>query len=42
MFTYQVRATVAGAFRVMPAFGYPFYSPDVFGRSDGVLFTILE
>jgi uncharacterized protein YfaS (alpha-2-macroglobulin family) len=41
-FTYQLRATVPGQFQTMPARGYPFYYPDVFGRSRGQLFTIQE
>ncbi|HLY27693.1 MAG TPA: Ig-like domain-containing protein [Aggregatilineales bacterium] len=40
-FTYQLRATVAGQFRTMPTHANPFYYPDVFGRSDGTLFTVL-
>jgi uncharacterized protein YfaS (alpha-2-macroglobulin family) len=41
-FTYQLRATVPGQFQTMPAHAYPFYFPDVFGRSEGILFTITE
>jgi len=40
VFTYQLRASVPGTFRVMPARGYPFYQPGVFGRTDGALFTV--
>ncbi len=40
VYTYQVRATVAGAFQTMPAHAYAFYFPEVFGRTDGALFTV--
>ncbi len=40
IFTYQLRASVPGVFKVMPARGYPFYQPGIFGRTDGVLFTV--
>ncbi|MBN1889866.1 MAG: Ig-like domain-containing protein [Thermoflexales bacterium] len=39
-YTYQVRASVAGEFRVLPATGQEFYFPEVFGRSDGAIMTI--
>lgn len=40
VYSYQVRATLPGEFRVLPAQGYAFYQPDVFGRTDGEIFTI--
>lgn len=40
VYSYQVRASVAGAFQTMPAQAYAFYFPEVFGRTDGVLFTV--
>ncbi|MCZ7546901.1 MAG: MG2 domain-containing protein [Anaerolineae bacterium] len=40
VYTYQVRASVAGAFQTLPAHAYAFYFPEVFGRSDGALFTV--
>ncbi len=40
-YTYQVRASIAGEFQTMPAHAYAFYFPEVFGRTDGVLFTVL-
>ncbi len=39
-FSYQIRATVPGVFQAMPARAYPFYTPDVFGRTAGTLFTV--
>jgi len=39
-YTYLIRAGVAGKFHVMPAHAYEMYFPEVFGRSDGSLFTI--
>ncbi len=41
IYTYQLRATLAGEFNVMPAHAYALYQPDVFGRTDGSTFTIL-
>ncbi len=40
-FTYTLRAGLAGQYHVMPATGQEFYFPDVYGRSDGMLFTLL-
>ena len=40
VYSYQVRATTPGIFQTMPSHGYAFYFPEVFGRSDGELFTI--
>jgi hypothetical protein len=41
VYTYQIRASVPGEFQTMPAQGYAFYFPEVFGRTDGTLFTVL-
>ncbi len=40
VYTYQVRASIAGEFQTMPAHAYSFYFPEVFGRTDGMLFTV--
>src|SRR5258708_10667149 len=40
-YIYQLRAGVPGIYRVMPTNGHEFYMPEVFGRSDGQLFTLL-
>ena len=40
VYTYQIQATVAGDFRVMPAHAGEFYFPEVYGRSAGSTFTI--
>jgi uncharacterized protein YfaS (alpha-2-macroglobulin family) len=40
VFTYQLQATIPGQFQTMPAYAYPFYYPDMFGRSNGALMTI--
>ncbi len=37
----MLRATVPGEYRVIPATGQEFYTPEVYGRSDGALFTLL-
>jgi len=39
-YTYLMRASLPGEFRVMPPTGYEMYFPEVFGRGDGSLFTI--
>ncbi|HLY26415.1 MAG TPA: alpha-2-macroglobulin family protein, partial [Aggregatilineales bacterium] len=39
-FVYQVQATAAGTYRVIPPNGNEFYFPEVFGRGAGSLFTI--
>ncbi len=39
-YSYTFRATTPGQFNVIPAFGNEQYFPEVFGRSDGALFTI--
>ncbi len=41
-YTYLIRASVPGKFRVIPTAAYEMYFPEVFGRSDGMLFTIGE
>jgi uncharacterized protein YfaS (alpha-2-macroglobulin family) len=40
VYTYQVRASIAGEFQTMPSYAYAFYFPEVFGRSAGMLFEI--
>jgi uncharacterized protein YfaS (alpha-2-macroglobulin family) len=42
VYSYQVRAVTPGTFNVLPTHGYAAYQPDVFGRSDGDVFTITE
>jgi uncharacterized protein YfaS (alpha-2-macroglobulin family) len=42
VYTYTVRASLPGAFQVVPANAYTFYFPDIFGRSDGMVFTITQ
>jgi uncharacterized protein YfaS (alpha-2-macroglobulin family) len=39
-YVYTLRAGLAGEYRVMPATAEEFYTPEVFGRSDGALFTL--
>ncbi len=39
-YTYLMRASVPGEFRVMPSTAYQMYFPEVFGRSDGGKFTV--
>ncbi len=39
-YTYLMRAGVPGEFLVIPATAYEMYFPEVFGRSDGGLFTV--
>jgi len=40
VYTYQIRASLAGEFQTMPAHAYAFYFPEVFGRTAGTLFTV--
>ncbi len=40
VYTYQVRASIVGEFQTMPSHAYAFYFPEVFGRSEGSLFTV--
>ena len=39
-YVYQVQATSAGTYRVIPLNGNEFYFPEVFGRGAGSLFTV--
>ncbi len=39
-YTYLIRASLPGEFRTIPTHAYEMYFPEVFGRSDGGLFTI--
>lgn len=39
-YTYTMRASLPGEFQVLPTTAREFYFPEVFGRSDGMLFTI--
>jgi uncharacterized protein YfaS (alpha-2-macroglobulin family) len=41
VYTYQVRASIAGEFQTMPSHAYAFYFPEVFCRTEGTLFTVL-
>jgi hypothetical protein len=39
-YTYLMRASLPGEFRVLPATAYQMYFPEVFGRSDGAKFSV--
>ncbi|MCB0086625.1 MAG: hypothetical protein KDE54_01825, partial [Caldilineaceae bacterium] len=39
-YTYQIRATVPGEYRVLPVYSEQMYFPAVWGRSAGALFTV--
>ncbi len=39
-YTYTLQTIIPGQFQVMPAVGYQEFFPEVFGRSDGMLFEI--
>jgi hypothetical protein len=41
-YTYEIRASMPGRFLVMPTTAYEMYFPEVWGRSDGGVFTISE
>jgi len=41
-YVYLIRASLAGEYRVIPTHAYEMYFPEVFGRSDGGMFTITE
>jgi uncharacterized protein YfaS (alpha-2-macroglobulin family) len=41
-YTYMIRTGLAGTFKVMPTVGNEMYFPEVFGRSDGMVFTITK
>lgn len=40
VYSYQVQAITPGKFQTMPSHAYAFYFPEVFGRTDGALFTV--
>ncbi len=40
-FTYQLRLSLPGTYRVIPTTAMEFYMPEVYGRGQGALFTIL-
>jgi uncharacterized protein YfaS (alpha-2-macroglobulin family) len=39
-YVYFLRTTTAGEYRVMPAQAYEMYFPEVWGRTDGALFSV--
>jgi uncharacterized protein YfaS (alpha-2-macroglobulin family) len=41
-YTYLIRASLPGEFRAIPTHASEMYFPEVFGRSDGGMFTIVE
>ncbi|MBI1881114.1 MAG: alpha-2-macroglobulin, partial [Chloroflexi bacterium] len=41
-YTYSIRASIPGEFRVIPTHAEEMYFPEVFGRGDGGLFTVTE
>ena len=41
-YSYQMRASLPGRFMTLPATGYEMYFPDVWGRSDGGVFSITQ
>jgi hypothetical protein len=41
-YTYTLRASIPGVFKVVPTHAEQMYFPEVFGRSDGGLFKVLE
>lgn len=41
-YTYQIRASLSGEYRVLPTHAEEMYFPEVFGRGDGGVFTITE
>jgi hypothetical protein len=41
-YTYVMRASVPGTYNVIPTTAYQMYFPEVFGRSDGGKFTVME
>jgi uncharacterized protein YfaS (alpha-2-macroglobulin family) len=41
-YTYLIRAGLPGEYRVLPTTAYEMYFPEVFGRGDGMLFTISQ
>ena len=40
-YTYLVRAGTAGEFGTIPPIAQEFYFPEVYGRGEGMLFTVL-
>ncbi|MBN2005939.1 MAG: hypothetical protein JXA21_21455, partial [Anaerolineae bacterium] len=38
--SYYIRASVPGVFNVLPSMAYEMYFPEIFGRSDGMMFTV--
>jgi uncharacterized protein YfaS (alpha-2-macroglobulin family) len=40
VYTYFAQVTLSGEFQVIPAQGYAFYQPDIFGRTDSLTFTV--
>jgi uncharacterized protein YfaS (alpha-2-macroglobulin family) len=41
-YSYTFRVTQVGEYRVIPTTAHEFYFPEVFGRADGRLFTVVE
>ncbi|MBK6328438.1 MAG: hypothetical protein IPF56_21225 [Chloroflexi bacterium] len=41
-YTYFLQANIPGSYQVMPTVAQEDYFPEVFGRTDGMLFTITE
>ncbi|HXV41947.1 MAG TPA: hypothetical protein VEC96_02695, partial [Anaerolineae bacterium] len=41
-YTYSIRASIPGEFRVIPTHAEQMYFPEVFGRGDGGLFRVTE
>jgi uncharacterized protein YfaS (alpha-2-macroglobulin family) len=41
-YTYSIRASIPGQFRVIPTHAEEMYFPEVFGRGDGGVFTVTE
>ena len=41
-YTYLIRASIPGRFLTMPVQAYEMYFPEVFGRSDGTVFTVSQ
>ena len=39
-YTYEIRPSIAGVFKVMPSAAEQQYFPEVFGRGDGMVFTV--
>ncbi|KPV48175.1 hypothetical protein SE17_39475, partial [Kouleothrix aurantiaca] len=41
-YTYLARGVTPGAFQTLPATAYQMYQPEIFGRSDGAVFTVSQ